>query len=128
MQCFDPLQTALTRDSFDFHEFAPFNDGAFAVFRGDGVAASAWEIHHDTDELLFVISGSVTVEILIDGDSTSLPLTAGQFTVVPRGLWHRHIDVVDLVEMYYTPGDSQQSDALDPRTSETVTPPAGVSQ
>lgn len=53
--------------------------------------------------MLLVISGSVTVEILTDDDSTSIPLTTGQFTIVPRGLWHRHVDVVDLVEMYYTP-------------------------
>lgn len=66
--------------------------------------------------MLFVISGSVTVEILTDDDSTSIPLTAGQFAVVPRGLWHRHVAVVDLVEMYYTPGDSAQSSAPDPRT------------
>ena len=117
MQCFDPFQTASMLDPFDFHEFAPFNDGAFAVFRGDGVAESDWEIHHDTDEMLFVVAGSVTVEILTDDDSTSIPLTAGQFTVVPKGLWHRHRDVVDLVEMYYTPGASVQSDAPDPRQS-----------
>lgn len=117
MQCFDPLQTASTLEPFDFHEFAPFNNAAFAVFRGDGVAASDWEIHHDTDEMLFVVHGSVTVEILTATDSTSIPLTAGQFAVVPQGLWHRHVDVVDLVEMYYTPGDSEQSNAADPRQS-----------
>lgn len=117
MQCFDPAQTASALEPFDFHEFAPFNNGAFPVFRGDGVAASDWELHHDTGELLFVISGSVTVEILTDDDSTSIPLTASQFAVVPRGLWHRHVDVVDLVEMYYTPGASEQSNAPDPRRS-----------
>ncbi len=116
MQCFDPLRTASVIEPFDFHEFAPFNDGAFAVFRGNGVAASDWEIHHDTDEMLFVVSGSVTVEIRGDDDSTSIPLTAGQFDVAPEGLWHRHVDVVDLVEMYYTPGTSIQSTAEDPRT------------
>jgi hypothetical protein len=30
--------------------------------------------------------------------------------VVPRGRWHRHVDAVDLVEMYFTPGESLHSD------------------
>ena len=115
MHSYDPLAIAARRDPFDFHEFAPFNDASFAVFRGDGVAASDWELHRMTDEFLFVLQGSVTVEILTDDTSTDVALTAGQFVVVPKGMWHRHRDVVDLVEMYFTPGDSQQSDAEDPR-------------
>ncbi|MEL7209153.1 MAG: cupin domain-containing protein [Actinomycetota bacterium] len=115
MHSFDPVAVAHTREPFDFHEFAPFNERAFAVFRGDGVEASEWEIHRDTDEFLFVLAGSVTVEILTDDASEEIDLVAGQFAVVPRGHWHRHRDIVDLVEMYFTPGGSEQSDAEDPR-------------
>jgi mannose-6-phosphate isomerase-like protein (cupin superfamily) len=115
MPMYDPSTIARTREPFDFHEFAPFNDAAVAVFRGDGVEASEWEIHPDTDELLMVLHGSVTVEILTEDDSTEHQLVAGQFVVVPRGHWHRHRDVVDLIEMYFTPGESLQSAAVDPR-------------
>ncbi len=115
MHPFDPVQVANSCDPFDFHEFAPFNGGSFAVFRGDGVDASDWEIHHDTDEFLFVLQGSVTVEILTADASTDTALTAGQFVVVPKGFWHRHRNVVDLVEMYLTPGQTEQSGAPDPR-------------
>ncbi len=117
MHSFDPAAIAASLDPFDFHEFAPFNSGSFAVFRGDGVEASDWEIHRDTDEFLFVLAGSATVEILTDDDSTTVDLTPGRFVIVPRGLWHRHRNVVDLIEMYFTPGDSEQSDADDPRGS-----------
>jgi mannose-6-phosphate isomerase-like protein (cupin superfamily) len=112
---YDPIAVARTREAFDFFEFAPFNGASFAVFRGDGVDASDWELHDDTDELLFVLHGSVTVEILTDADSEDHHLTAGQFVVVPKGRWHRHRDVRDLIEMYFTPGSSVSSEAEDPR-------------
>lgn len=116
MRCYDPLAVAASREPFDFHEFAPFNDGSFAVFRGDGVAASDWEIHRDTDGFLYIVAGSVTVEILTDDASVDIDLRSGQFVVVKKGRWHRHRNVVDLVEMYFTPGDSEQSNAADPRS------------
>jgi mannose-6-phosphate isomerase-like protein (cupin superfamily) len=115
MHIFDPIAVANGLEPFDFHEFGPFNNASFAVFRGTGVDASNWELHCDTDELLFVLEGSVKVEILTDGDRRIVPLVAGQFTVVPKGCWHRHIDIVDLVEMHYTPGTSEESTELDPR-------------
>ena len=124
MRSFDPIAVANGREPFDFHEFAPFNSGSFAVFRGTGVDASDWERHDDTDELLFVLAGTVTVEILTDDSSDSVPLTAGQLVVVPRGHWHRHRDVVDLVEMYLTPGSTEQSDADDPRVRPSSAPGA----
>lgn len=116
MRFHDPAAVAASLDPVDFHEFAPFKGGSFAVFWGDGVAASDWEIHRDTDEFSYVLDDSVTVEILTDDASTDIDLRSGQFVVVPKGLWHRHRNVVDLVEMHFTPGDSEQSDAADPRS------------
>jgi hypothetical protein len=52
MTTYDPAHIAASQEPFDFHEFAPFNDAAIAVFRGDGVEVSEWEMHPDTDELL----------------------------------------------------------------------------
>jgi hypothetical protein len=63
----------------------------------------------------------------VNEPSTLVVLTAGLFTVVPRGHWHRHRDVRDLVELYFTPGTSLASDAHDPRAEGAVivdaTPP-----
>jgi mannose-6-phosphate isomerase-like protein (cupin superfamily) len=117
MPAYDPTLFATTLDPFDFREFAPFNDESFAVFRGDGVDSSDWELHSDTDELLFVLQGSVTVEILSPTSSETHDLEAGQFVVVPQGLWHRHLNIRNLIEMYFTPGNSIQSTAADPRVS-----------
>lgn len=115
MLAYDPVAVANGLEPFDFHEFAPFNAGAFAVYRGTGVDASDWELHRDTDEWLFVLEGSVTIEILTDADRHFVPLVAGQFTVVPKGHWHRHTKVVDVIELYYTPGSCEESSDVDPR-------------
>lgn len=115
MQSYDPLAIAKNLPPFDFHEFAGFNGASFAVFHGTDLATSDWELHPDTDELLMVLAGSVTVEILTDTESHRIPLTAGRFAIVPKGHWHRHTDVHDLVEMYFTPGASVGSTAVDPR-------------
>ncbi|MFB8282872.1 cupin domain-containing protein [Nocardia colli] len=115
MHSYDPLAIAKRLDPFDFHEFAGFNGASFAVFNGSDLASSDWELHPDTDELLMVLDGSVTVEILTDTDSHRIPLTAGQFAIVPKGHWHRHTEVRDLVEMFFTPGATEESTAVDPR-------------
>jgi mannose-6-phosphate isomerase-like protein (cupin superfamily) len=130
MRAHEPVSIAHALQPFDFHEFAPFNSGAFAVFRSGGsLEVSEWEMHPDTDELLYVLEGHDTVEILgaePGSASTMVPLDAGQFVVVPRGHWHRHRDVRDLVQLSFTPGTSLASSDEDPRavgaTQTDVTP------
>jgi mannose-6-phosphate isomerase-like protein (cupin superfamily) len=123
MISYDPLEIAAGRDPFDFHEFASFNGAAFAVYRGTGVETSPWEIHRDTDEWLMLLRGSVTIEILTDTNRHLIPLVAGQFTIVPQGRWHRHTKVHDVVELYYTPGATDESHADDPRSLTTENTP-----
>ncbi|MEU3015495.1 cupin domain-containing protein [Nocardia asteroides] len=113
----DPLALASTLAPFDFQALAPFNDSAFCFFYGDELPSSDWELHPDTDELLLILRGKVTVEILTDTDSHRIPLTAGQFVIVPKGHWHRHLDVDHVVELFYTPGTTIESTAEDPRTA-----------
>jgi len=117
MRIHDPIAIARKLAPFDFLELAPFNRGAFCMYYGDQLDQSDWELHPDTDELLMVLEGSVTVEILTATDRQMLPLTAGQFAVVPKGHWHRHTDVRDVVEMFYTPGTTLESSADDPRVA-----------
>jgi mannose-6-phosphate isomerase-like protein (cupin superfamily) len=121
MRVHDPIAIARNLAAFDFQELAPFNAGAFCMFYGDQGDQSDWELHPDTDELLMVLEGSVTVEILTATDRHRLPLTAGQFAVVPKGHWHRHTDAHDVVEMFYTPGTTLESSADDPRVASPET-------
>lgn len=120
----DPLAVARQLAPFDFRELAPFNGAPFYVYYGDRLDQSDWELHPDTDELLMVLEGSVTLEILTGTGRYRVPLTAGQFTIVPQGHWHRHIEVHDVIELFYTPGTTEESTADDPRVSASA--PADV--
>jgi hypothetical protein len=111
----DPVSAAHSLESYGFTPLAQFNGVPFCVLRAPDLDASDWERHPDTDELLMVLEGSVTVEVLTDTDSHLIPLTAGQFTIVPRGRWHRHTMARHVVELFYMPGTSEQSGAVDPR-------------
>jgi mannose-6-phosphate isomerase-like protein (cupin superfamily) len=71
------------------------------------------EMHPDGDELLFLVSGSMSVRLeLPDGDRT-VELGAGDAIVVPKGIWHK----VTLREpgqlVHITPGPSGEARPLD---------------
>ena len=81
-----------------------------------GDAPHDGEMHPDGDELLFLVSGAVTVKLeLADGDRT-VELGAGDAIVVPKGVWHK----VTLREpgrlIHVTPGPSGEARPL-PRSA-----------
>jgi mannose-6-phosphate isomerase-like protein (cupin superfamily) len=110
-----PVAIARADPELAFHEFVAFNNGHFAVFRASGAGAGPWEMHPDTDELLFALEGTVTIELFNPGGNEVVPLAGGSLVVVPRGRWHRHVDADNLVELYHTPGTSLGCD--DPATA-----------
>jgi quercetin dioxygenase-like cupin family protein len=99
----------------EFKQLGTFNNGSVGVYWAeDGM--SPWERHPEDDELLYVIEGQVTIEILTETDRIEVPVSEGSFLVVPRNHWHRHKLDGLLKEMYVTPGASDTSFADDPRT------------
>ncbi len=67
-------------------------------------APHAGELHPDGDELLFLVSGKVTV-VLEDADPPrELELGPGQAVVVPRGVWHRVVLKEPSQILHITPG------------------------
>lgn len=46
--------------------------------------AGPWVMHPNTDDLLFALDGSVTIELFDDGGHQRVPLTAGSLVVVPE--------------------------------------------
>jgi mannose-6-phosphate isomerase-like protein (cupin superfamily) len=114
MEAHRPVAIANADEEMAFHEFVAFNGGQFAVFRAHGAGAGPWEMHPDTDELLFALEGSVTIELFDREGNQRVPLDAGSLVVVPRGRWHRHVDAEHLIELYFTPGQSLGCD--DPST------------
>jgi mannose-6-phosphate isomerase-like protein (cupin superfamily) len=47
------------------------------------------EMHPDGDELLFMVSGAVTVRLELAGGDCLVELGAGDAVVVPKGVWHK---------------------------------------
>ncbi|HVA05657.1 MAG TPA: cupin domain-containing protein [Acidimicrobiales bacterium] len=62
------------------------------------------ELHPDGDELLYVISGSVQVELEEADGERSVPVGAGQGLIVPRGVWHRVLLQEPTHLIHITPG------------------------
>jgi len=48
----------------EFAQFGSYNNGQVGGVWTSGGGASPWELHPDTDELLYVLEGSCTVVIL----------------------------------------------------------------
>jgi mannose-6-phosphate isomerase-like protein (cupin superfamily) len=111
MEPLRPVDIAHADGELAFNEFVSLNDHRIGVYRVDGPGAGPWEMHPDTDELLWALEGSVTIEVFVGvGDDEVVRLDAGSLVVVPKGRWHRHVDPVGLVELYYTPGESRHCD------------------
>jgi len=99
----------------EFKQLDAFNRGNVGVYWAR-TGVSPWERHPDDEELLYVIEGHVTIEILTDTERVEVSVPEGSAFVVPRNHWHRH-KVEDIVkEMYVTPGKSDTSFADDPRS------------
>jgi mannose-6-phosphate isomerase-like protein (cupin superfamily) len=47
-----------------------------------------WEMHPAGDEILFLVSGEMTLVLEEDGEERCVELTAGKLAIVPRGVWH----------------------------------------
>jgi mannose-6-phosphate isomerase-like protein (cupin superfamily) len=78
-------------------------------------APPAAEIHTDGDELLYLVSGAITVRLELPGGDRTVALAAGEALVVPQGTWH----LVTLLEpgqlIHITPGPHGDHRPLDGR-------------
>ena len=77
-----------------------------------GDAPHDGEMHPDGDELLYMVSGSVTVRLELPEGDRIVELSAGDAIVVPQGTWHK----VTLREpgrlIHITPGPNGKSRPL----------------
>jgi quercetin dioxygenase-like cupin family protein len=101
-------------DEVEFKQLFAFNEGAVGVFWSGG-GVSPWERHPTDEELLYVIEGRVTIEVLTEDDRFEVGIEEGSAFVVPRNHWHRHKHDGIVKEMYVTPGPSDTSFVEDPR-------------
>jgi mannose-6-phosphate isomerase-like protein (cupin superfamily) len=93
-----------------------YRDGMLLLAKSAG--KSHWETHPD-DELLYVLNGEMTVDILEKDGPRSFVVGAGMIAIVPPGAWHSvHSADGVTVASATLPGDHIDLDVDDPRTSE----------
>ena len=110
-------QTTMTDRKGSSARLASYRDGGLSVtkFAGKG----HWEAHLAGDELIHVLDGTATLEIVCDdGPPQSFALRAGMIAVNPRGAWHRFQSSEGVTLMAATPFPSEviELDVDDPRT------------
>jgi mannose-6-phosphate isomerase-like protein (cupin superfamily) len=97
---------------------ATYRDGALLASKWAG--KGHWEIHRGGDELVHVVEGAATLEILGDSGLQRVELRAGMMAVNPQGAWHRFhsLDGVTLMTATPFPSEVIEVDVDDPRTVE----------
>jgi mannose-6-phosphate isomerase-like protein (cupin superfamily) len=95
---------------------ATYRDGGlFATkFAGKG----HWESHLAGDELIHILDGTATLEIVSEDRPQSFALGAGMIAVIPQSTWHRFHSSEGVTLMTATPSPSEviELDVDDPRT------------
>jgi mannose-6-phosphate isomerase-like protein (cupin superfamily) len=98
---------------------ASYRDGLLLAIKASGT--DHWERHLTGDELVHILDGTATLEIVCDdGPPKSFALRAGMIAVIPQGAWHRALSAEGKTEMTATPfpGNHIELDVDDPRTVE----------
>lgn len=97
-------------------QLGPYRDGFLLLSKSAGTGH--WETH-PADELVYVLEGAMTVDIVEEDRPQSFMLRAGMMVVVPQGVWHRVHSADGATVMSATiPGDHIDLDVDDPRTVE----------
>ena len=97
---------------------ASYRDGA--LLTGKSAGKGHWEAHPD-DELVHVLDGTKTLEIVCDdGPPKSFVLRTGMLAVIPQGAWHRFHSAEGGTVISATPfpGENIDLDVDDPRMVE----------
>src|SRR5438445_3767222 len=98
---------------------ASYRDGLLLAIKSSGT--DHWERHLTGDELVHILDGSATLEIVCDdGPPQSFALRAGMVAVIPQGAWHRLLSAEGATQLAVTPfpGETLEVDVDDPRTVE----------
>ncbi len=111
----NPHSTAADRKG-SVAQLAHYRDGLLLAIKASG--KDHWERHLAGDELVHILDGSATLEIVCDdGPPKSIVLRAGMVAVIPQGAWHRLLSAEGATQMAVTPfpGETIESDVDDPR-------------
>ena len=67
-----------------------------------------WERHPNGEELIFQLEGELVLILEADGATIQRRLTVGDFTIVPRGVWHTANVAQAGKALFITPGDGTE--------------------
>lgn len=70
-----------------------------------------WEVHPNGDELVYVISGELTLIQDIDGEHRSVVLAAGDAAINPPGVWHTAKTDQPTTALFITAGEGTRNEA-----------------
>ena len=95
---------------------APYRDGA--IFTAKFAGTSAWERHPQGDEIVLIVEGATTLNLITGEERQSLSLSAGMLTIVPRNAWHQFVAPEGVCVLTATPQPTEhvRLDVEDPRT------------
>ena len=98
---------------------ASYRDGALFAIKFSG--KDHWESHLTGDELVHILDGTATLDIVREDGPQSFALRAGTVAVIPQGAWHRLRSSEGATQMTATPfpGELIDLDVDDPRTVES---------
>lgn len=97
-------------------QLASYRDGLVLAIKAAGT--DHWERHLSGDELVYVLDGAATVDIVCDdGPPRPVALGAGMVAVIPQGAWHRLRSANGFTQLAVTPfpGETVELDVDDPR-------------
>ncbi len=85
----------------------PFDGITFGIATMSENSPHDGERHLDGDEVLYLISGKVSV-VFLDDPQETIDVTPGDGLVVPKGRWHR-VDIIEPCQIVYlTPGPNNE--------------------
>lgn len=101
-------------------ELGGYRDGALFVSKFSGVGA--WERHPNGEELVHILEGTATLDLVTAETTEAVEVRAGNLVVVPKGAWHRFRSPDGITLMTATPRPSEhiRVDVDDPRTVERL--------
>lgn len=71
---------------------------------------SSWERHPAGDEIVYLLSGDVTVVLEVDGAEKEVRLSrAGSYAIVPRNTWHTARPHEKSEMLFITPGEGTEN-------------------
>ncbi|HEX3952350.1 MAG TPA: cupin domain-containing protein [Stellaceae bacterium] len=99
-----------------FVTLTPYRDGN--IYGAKFAGRAAWERHPNGDEIVQVIDGTTSVDLIVDGKIETHQLQTGMTVVVPQGAWHRFSapNGVSLITATPRPTEHLTVDVDDPRT------------